>query len=707
MSEEKNLAGKDEESLKPDAVQVTPELTTEETNTPVETPLVEPEATLDAVEPAPEAVEESTKETTIEAPAAIEEEIKEVVVENATPEVAELVVTSPEPAENPEVSVVETTTEPEASTDTEDNEEENHEELHEDEHEEEIDYTTLDKAQLLEAISTLSKEDNGYRKGKAIASIKSSYDTIFQTEKETALNKFIEDGGEKDDFEYKLDEISTNFDAYHKLIRDRRVQNGKELEKQKENNLELKNDLLVRLRELVDNDESTSSIKDLKVLQEEWRTIGPVHPQHNKTLWANYNALLDLYYDHRSIYFELKELDKKKNLEKKQVLCGQAETLDSLENLNEAIKKLNEFHEEYKHIGPVPKDHQEETWLRFKSASDKVYAKRKEYFNKLKESFTDNYEKKITLSDNIQEYLTFNSEKIGEWNKKTKDLLAIQKEWETIGSMPKEKAKDVNKKFWGAFKGFFRNKSLFFKTLDSQREENLTQKKDLVAKAVELSQSDDWDNTANKLKALQTAWKEVGPVPEKQRESIYQEFKVACDDFFNKKRGHNKEVESSYDGNLSQKEEICAQLDTLGNEDALDTDKIFELQDQFGNIGFVPKNAIKKIQAKYQEALDKVMKKATETLSHDQVEALKSTMFIHKLKSDPHAEQKIYRKEINLKRKIQHLENDVSTWKNNIGFFANSKSANQMVKDFEIKITAAETQLTDLKEELKFLSQIE
>lgn len=679
MSEEKDMAGINEESLKPDAVQETPEIQ-EKTEEAPKSEIKNQEITEDESVVSSETV---TTESTVSSSSTNEVQVQ------------------PELAQNDANSI----TTPTVKNTKDDKEDDNHEELHADEHEEEIDYSTLPKESLLEEITKLSKEENGYKKGKTFFAIKNAYDAIFNNEKELALSKFIEDGGDKDDFEYKLDEVSTNFDAYYKLIKDRRFQNGKELEKQKEKNLVLKNDLLEKLRELVHNDESTSSIKDLKSLQEEWKAIGPVHPQHNKTLWANYNALLDQYYDNRSIYFELKELDKKKNLEKKLTLCDQAEALDGIENLNEAIKKLNEYHEEYKHLGPVPKEVQEETWQRFKAASDKVYAKRKDYFNKLKDSFNENLNKKVLLVEKIKSFEGFTSDKIGEWNKTTKEVLAIQKEWESIGSMPKEKAKEINRNFWGAFKGFFHNKSAFFKTLDSQREENLEKKKVLVQQAQELSQNEDWNATANKLKDLQKSWKDIGPVPDKQRESIYQEFKSACDEFFNRRRGHNKELESSYDGNLDKKQAICEALENLVNSDKLDTEKVYELQDEYNNIGFVPKNAIKKIQNRYQAALKSIVENS-KGLSHEEIEEMKSLIFVHKIQGGPNADQKIQRKEYSLKKKIQHLEGEVSTWKNNIGFFSSSKNANSLIKDFEEKIAAAESQLSDLKEELKFLSKI-
>ena len=149
----------------------------------------------------------------------------------------------------------------------------------------------------------------------------------------------------------------------------------------------------------MDSDESNASFNKFKEIQDEWKSAGPFPGNQSKTIWANYNALVNLFYDKRSIYFELKELDRKKNLEAKLELCDKAEQIAKEKDLKRAIVELNELHREFKHIGPVPKSDQEVLWDRFKTASDEIYSRRKEYFSELKASQTENFEAKIKLSD--------------------------------------------------------------------------------------------------------------------------------------------------------------------------------------------------------------------------------------------------------------------------------------------------------------------
>ena len=399
-----------------------------------------------------------------------------------------------------------------------------------------VDYKLLDKNELVRLIELLVKETDPILSERIARPLKTRYDQIHESERQEALQQFVAEGNDADHFAYKFDELDNRFDGAYKLIRDRKYQHVKNRERDKEKNLTDKVNLLEELRRLVDEEETISSIESIREIQEKWKAIGQVPGQHVKTLWANYHALMDRYYDQRSIYFELKELDRKKNLEAKLEICEKAEKLVDQQNLKQAISELNELHEEFKHVGPVPKVEQQAVWERFKAASDQVYARRKEFIKHLKKDLQENLSQKVALAEQVQEYLKFTSSRITDWNKKTKEILELQKKWEAIGGLPREQAKEVNKKFWGAFKRFFHNKGLFFKELEGERVENLEKKKALVTKAEDLKDNTDWNQTAEKLKALQKEWKNIGPVPEKYRNSIYSQFKAACDTFFNNRR---------------------------------------------------------------------------------------------------------------------------------------------------------------------------
>ncbi len=711
MSVEKNLAENEATNASSsEAVQVNPELSSEAplentdsspTIESEETPPTpsdeqvketESEITMGENTPEVEVPSETGEEVDTNSPISEDVEVPEEPVKTETPED----IASQEVATQASEETVETIEKSEP-TDKEEEEEEEPEE------EEIIDYTSLDKEALLTHITEIANNFTLKKAGDPTNQIRDAFNAIIRAEEKEALEKFIADGSKKEDFHFTPDNAKIKFDEQYKTIKNKRHHHYKDLEKSKEQNLKIKTELLEKLREIVDNEES-SSMNALKKIQEEWKAAGPVQPQYNKTLWANYNALLDRFYDHRSIYFELKDLDRKKNLEAKLELCVKAEALDKEEQLNIAIKKLNDLHEEFKHLGPVPREEQEDLWQRFKAASDVVYSKRKEYTAELVIQLKANLVEKLVLVEELESFITFNSEKISEWNDKTKELLELQNKWEAIGGMPRENAKEINKAFWGNFKKFYQNKSAFFKSLDAQREGNLEIKLALIEKAEALKDNQEWDKTSNELIKLQNEWRDSGPVPEKHRNKVYKKFKAACDTFFNNRRSHNKGQEAEYVVNLTKKEAVCEQLEAIASSESLDAQKVYELQTEFNTLGFVPRKAIKKIQNRYKQAIQSLTASAKD-LNKDDYDTFKSALVINNLRSGPNADKNIERQEYGLRRKITHLENDISTWNNNLGFFANSKNATELLKDFEQKIADAEANLKKLKAELRILNQ--
>lgn len=581
---------------------------------------------------------------------------------------------------------------------------EDHDDDHDDHHEE-VDYSEFTKEQFVELIRSLSQDSNVLKADKIARQIKPYFDEIKDKEREAALAKFKADGGEEADFSFKNDELIDRFEANFKLIRDHKTQYTRDQENRKEANLKKKEEILEKLREYVDSEETNISYDAFKEIQKEWRDVGPIPGAYVKTLWANYNALVNRFYDNRSIYFELKELDRKKNLEAKLELCEKAEALVKNENVSEAIKELNELHHEFKHLGPVPNEEREALWNRFKTASDAVYDLRKGYIDQLKEELEANLKIKEELTEKVQEFSTFDSDRIKEWNKKTKELQKIQEQWEATGGLPRAKAKEVNRNFWSAFKTFYNNKGNFFKRLDSMREDNLVKKKELLEKALALKESTDWQKTANEYKKLQNQWREVGPVPEKYRESVYREFKEACDYFFEQKRSNLGEVEKAYVGNLEAKEKICAEIAQLAKDKNSDLDKFRELQAQFNDIGFVPKSSMSKIKSAYSEAVDKFIN-SIEGITNEERQQIRLENQINKIVQGPNSEEKIYRKEQTIRKQIGQLENDIALWKNNLEFFADSKTADKMKEEYNSKIKAATTELKGLKHQLKIVRSI-
>ncbi|MFC0263270.1 DUF349 domain-containing protein [Fontibacter flavus] len=571
------------------------------------------------------------------------------------------------------------------------------------EEQEEVDYSNFTKPELIHALKEFINQGNLSKIESSVADIKSHFDEIFNKEKDEALQDFVNTGGNADDFQYRTTDEDKIFFATYNDYREKKAHFLREQERQKEKNLYAKNQILDRLRELVDGEETTHSINTIKQIQEEWKSIGPVPNAQNRNLWASYNALMDRFYDNRSIYFELKELDRKKNLEQKTEICEKAEALVDIEDLKEAIKALNDLHEEFKHIGPVPRDEQESLWQRFKAASDAVYDKRKEFYEGQKEVLKVNLVKKENLIEKLEGFKDFSASKIKDWNNKTKEVLAIQKEWESSGPVPRESGKEINKKFWGLFKHFFHNKNLFFKELDEIRLTNKNKAEELIKKAEELMVNTDWQNTANKMISLQQEWKKIGPTPEKVRDELYNKFKSACDTFFENRRNANKQVNKEFEENLQAKEGICKKITEEASSKELSEENLEKYIVEFNSIGFVPRKNMKDILSKFNEAVDLYVKNLG--IEGGDKDEFLFRLNLNKIQADPNSNRVLNKKEHGIRKQISDLENNITLWKNNLEFFAASKTADKLKDQFDEKIQKAEREIEKLKKKLSILRE--
>ena len=266
-------------------------------------------------------------------------------------------------------------------------------------------------------------------------------------------------------------------------------------------------------------------------------------------------------------------------------------------------------------------------------------------------------------------------------------------------------AKEINKNFWGAFKKFFRNKHQFFKKLDADREENLVKKQEMLARAVELKDSEDWDKTSNELKKLQNDWREVGPVPEKMRKKLYDDFKAACDEFFEKRRDGLKSSQDEYKANLKKKKEIIEEIEGLIEKADENLDKFNELRTTFGEVGFVPRKNIQAIKTEFNETVEKFLNAITILNPKEKTEISLESEFSGLANAD-HSEAELYQKEQSVRRQIAKYEDDIALWQNNLEFFAHSKSTEKLRNEVNQKIDDAKVQLDALKRQLKMLRSL-
>ncbi|MCR9066248.1 MAG: DUF349 domain-containing protein [Cytophagales bacterium] len=565
---------------------------------------------------------------------------------------------------------------------------------------------------MLDAIEKSGVTSNDVRNIDSVyKEIRAAYDEIHGSELEEAKAAYVKANGSDEGFDFKNDNYDIRFESLMIQIRDRRRDFYKKQDALKEDYFERKTNLLQRLREVVDEEEkggSKENWEEFKNIQNSWRDAGNVSSPHNGSLWSAYNALLDRYFDIRSIQHELKELDRKKNLEVREGFVIKIEEiaaeLKDQELTNGILKKANEYLNEYKHTGPGPRAEQEKLWERMKAAFDIIYDKKRSQGEMNSKLMDEIYAAKSTMVERLQDYVNFSSDRINDWNAKTKEVLAIQEQWNNLkGPMPREKAKETSKAFWGSLKSFFKAKSAFFNKLEEERKVNLEAKEALCEKAEAILATEDTsaDNT-NAIIALQKEWKTYGHVPQKFKDSVYNRFKKACDAFFDLKRSGNKEQLKEYEANLKAKEDLCKLIEDEVKAKATDLSKLADYKKQFGELGFVPRKDMKKIQKRFVDAINSYVKSSSEIGGVEQEKLLLKNEVEVTLNAGGNPRD-LYRQENDLRRKLKSLEDEVTQLKTNIEFFGRSKGADKIKAEYEKKIAKAENEALMIKEKIDLI----
>lgn len=508
---------------------------------------------------------------------------------------------------------------------------------------------------------------------------------------------------EAEDFDTS-DPLEERYKAAFNIYKANKARFNDDQEKQKLVNLEAKKKILEDLKNLVSSEETLKKTYDeFRALQEQWKAIGMVPKTEINGLWQNYHFLIEKFFDKVKINKELKDLDLRKNLERKMELCEKAEELLIETSITKAFKRLQELHDEWKDVGPVAQEKRDEIWERFKSATEKINDRRHEFFRNSQAEFEANFAAKTVLCEQAEQTAAGEYNSLKEWQDSTQKVNDLLKMWKSIGPAPSK----VNNEVWNRFKGsldqYFSAKKEFFGKIKDQHLHNYNLKLELCLQAESHKMSTDWRNSSRELIRLQDEWKKTGPVPRKHSEKIWKRFRSACDEFFNAKNEYFKNAHQSEAENLVKKRALIDKLVAFefdeNRQESLN--KVKEIQREWMDTGHVPIKEKDAVQSDYRAAVNKVYEK----LKVDAMEAgqMNYRSRFDNLKDQPDAVRIINRERTGLQSKIESLREEILLWENNIGFFANSKQANMLKKEFENKIERAKEELKSLESKMKFL----
>ena len=569
-----------------------------------------------------------------------------------------------------------------------------------------VDYSTLSREELCDALAQLLKGDIQQMRHNATA-IRNRFNELNREMQKKAFEAFLADGGNKDEYEEKNDAVADTFNNLYTQYRNKRQQMLDAIEAQKKKNLEAKQALIEELRTLVDSDEEQMrTVMDrFNDIQERWKAIGDVPREQMNDLWQNYHFQIEQFFNKLKINRELRALDQKRNLEQKIQLCEQAEELIMETSVTKAFKGLQDLRARWKETGPVPVEQNEEIWQRFQAAATQIDQRRKEYYDSRKEEMDNNLLAKQALVDKAAELTAKQPASTKEWNDTTAALDELLKVWKTIGAVPRE----VNEEIWGKFKGMidkhYEEKKEYFGTIRDEQNLNYQKKIELCLKAEAIAQREDWKKATEELLQLQQEWKTIGATNRKVSEKVWQRFRSACDQFFAKKGEFFKERRTEESENLAKKEAILAELKAhqFGDNREENLSVIKDFQRRWAEAGFVPMAQKERLHKEFRAEIDAIFERLK--ISAREAEETAYRERLQNIGGD--AKRFVQSEKQELQEKIEKLRSDLNLWENNLGFLASSKQADLLKAEFEKKMQGARQQIALLQAKLRILNETE
>ncbi len=531
-----------------------------------------------------------------------------------------------------------------------------------------------------------------------IDALKQAFYKIHKANVAAARARFIGDGGDPEAFLPAPNVLEDEFKAAMNVIRKKRAELLAELDRQKEENLQKKQEILERIRALsATPEEANQAYKEFKGLQNQWKELTLVPAEKANELWKTYQLYVEQYYDQLKLNNEFREYDFKKNLEIKTRLCETAEKLNEEADVISAFQQLQALHQEFKETGPVAKELREEIWARFKAASTAVNKRHQQYFEGVKQKEAENLARKTALCERTEAIDLEAIKTAAAWEEQTRQIIEMQKEWRTIGFAPQKMNVKIFERFRGACDRFFTEKAAFFKRLKEEQAQNLAKKTELCERAEALKDSTDWKATADKLMQIQKEWKTIGPVPRKHSESLWQRFNGACDYFFEQRNKNTASQRGEEKENLRKKEQVIEKLKALleSDEEEDRQDAVRELIKEWNGIGFVPFKEKDKIYKAYHETVDQLFKALDIPATRRRLDNFRDD-----LKNDAkEGGQDLSHERERLVRAYENKRSEIKTYENNLGFLTcSSKQGSSLLDEMNKK-------MEKLKEELDLIGE--
>jgi len=535
------------------------------------------------------------------------------------------------------------------------------------------------KAEIIERLKEIVSSDDNPERAETDR-LKAQFYRLLAAQRDEEAKKYVEAGGNPDEYQFEPDPEEEEFKAQMSLIREKREAIRQRLEAERKDNLQKKQAIIEQIKAMATSpDEANKRYQEFKTLQQQWREIKSVPAEAATELYRSYQHIVEQFYDLLKLNHEAREYDFKKNLEIKTKLCEAAERLADEPDTLSAFHQLQELHVQYRETGPVAKDQREAVWARFKAASTVINKRHQQYFDDMRAEEDANLARKTAMCERAEAIAAEQPASFAKWDELTRAMIELQKEWKTVGFASQKMNIKVFERFRAACDGFFGKKSEYFRETKKAYSERIERKRALIERARELQDSTEWRSTGDKLIALQKEWRDVGFVPKRQGDKLWAEFTEACNHFFDARKAATSGTREQERENLARKREIIAQIADLQPSDEADpADALKQLTDQYAETGHVPFREKEEIYSLYRKTLDEAYRRLGLS-PRRRGEGAASNAQNRGENGGKDDRQRLV-------RRYEQLKQELQTYENNLGFLSGkSKQASALFDDLNRK----------------------
>jgi hypothetical protein len=554
---------------------------------------------------------------------------------------------------------------------------------------EENEQTNLDTLSVKELLSEMenivNKPDAGAH-AKKFNQLKDKASHLIQDEIADKKHDFVEEGNDMEDFSYEHPEQS-KYSALVSIFKEKLDTFNKNQEKEHQENLEKRNQIIEKLKNLYINTEpNTNLFRAIREIKEEWANAGAVAKSEFKNLNHNYFHHLNQFYQMLDLNKEYREQEYAHNLEKRKSIIARAEELINEVSVQKALNELQYLHRLWKEEAePVAEEFRDSTWEAFKEISNKIHERKSELLAQIEVEQQKALEKKNEIIAKLKNFAS-SKEAVTHnyWQQAIKQVEQLRSEFLKLGNVPKKLSNQNWTEFKTALRAFNTKKNDFYKNLKNSQHVNLEEKQKLISIAQDNMHSEDWDTAVPLFKKLQEDWKNIGHVPKNQANKVWNDFRDACNTFFNNFREKNASTTDDWKQNYHQKKALLEELKQINDEEG-SVEKIEQIKSSWDSIGKVPRNKMS-----INNEFNKVLK---EKLKLNKIN-------VFDLKEDNLTEAQLTDKARKIKSQIADLEAEVVKLENNINFFNNPSRENPLLKDTYDKIDEKKALIESLKQSL-------